>query len=148
MGQDLVGGLGPDERVAAVVPAVDERADRGDEFLDAGEGSASDGLASDDPEEHLDQVQPRPRRRGEVQRHRTAGDPFSDQALRRLRPRAPVGLPGKCRIRTGVLSKGPGDRRLDRTRHDEGDSDVATPTGHVSRTRMGSQDPRHQYPII
>ena len=33
-GDDLVGGLGPDEGVAAVVPAVDEVADRGDEVFD------------------------------------------------------------------------------------------------------------------
>jgi len=51
VGQDLVSGLGPDEGVAAFVPAVDEAADRGDEFLDAGEGSAADGLTGDDPEE-------------------------------------------------------------------------------------------------
>ena len=42
MGQDLVGGLGPNGGVAAVVPTVDEGADRGDELLDAVEGSASD----------------------------------------------------------------------------------------------------------
>ena len=57
-GQDLVGGLGPDEGPAAVVVAVDEGADRGDELLDVVEGSAADGLAGDDPEEDLDEVQP------------------------------------------------------------------------------------------
>ena len=42
--EDLVSGLGPDERGAAVVPAVDEVFDGGDEVFDAGEGAASDGL--------------------------------------------------------------------------------------------------------
>jgi hypothetical protein len=34
MRKDLLGGLGPDERFAAVVPAVDEGSDRGDEVVD------------------------------------------------------------------------------------------------------------------
>jgi hypothetical protein len=58
VGEDLVGGLGPDEGVAALVPALDEGADRGDEFLDAVKGSAADCLLGDDAEEDLDQVQP------------------------------------------------------------------------------------------
>ncbi len=41
----LFGCLGLDERGAAVVPAVDEVFDGGDELFDAGEGAASDGLA-------------------------------------------------------------------------------------------------------
>jgi len=45
VGQDLVGGLGPGERVAAVVPAVDEAADSGHEFFDAGERAAPNGLS-------------------------------------------------------------------------------------------------------
>jgi hypothetical protein len=53
-GEDFVGGLGPGERFAAFVPAVDEGLDRGDEVLDAGEGAAADGLAGDDAEEDLD----------------------------------------------------------------------------------------------
>src|SRR3954447_12234396 len=57
-GADLVGCLGPGEWVASVVTAVDEGADGGDEVFDAVEGSAADGLAGDDPEEDLDQVQP------------------------------------------------------------------------------------------
>lgn len=60
-GEDL-GGLGPDERVTAFVPAFDEGADRADELLDAVEGLAAVGLPRDDPEERLDQVQPCPRR--------------------------------------------------------------------------------------
>jgi hypothetical protein len=44
--------------VAAIVPAVDEGADRADELLDGVEGSPSAyRLAGDDPEEHLDEVQ-------------------------------------------------------------------------------------------
>jgi len=58
VGRDLVGNLGPDERVTAVVPAVNEAADRADEFRDAGEGALADRLVGDDPEEHLHQVQP------------------------------------------------------------------------------------------
>src|SRR5690242_10274082 len=39
-------------------------------------GAAADGLAGDDPEEDFDHVQPRPRRRGEVQADpRVAGQP-------------------------------------------------------------------------
>lgn len=56
MGQDVVGGLGPGEGVAAVVPAFDELRDRGDELLDGVERAAADRLPGDDPEEHLDQV--------------------------------------------------------------------------------------------
>ena len=46
--EEVVGGLGPDEGVAAFVPAVDERADRGDQVFDAAEAAAADGLAGDD----------------------------------------------------------------------------------------------------
>ena len=52
-GDDRVGVFGPDERVAAVVPAVDECGDRLDEVVDGVEGAAADGLAGDDPEEDL-----------------------------------------------------------------------------------------------
>ena len=58
MRQDLVGGLRPGERVAALVPAVDEGPDRADELRDTREGATADGLAGDDPEERLDQVEP------------------------------------------------------------------------------------------
>jgi hypothetical protein len=37
VGEDFVGGLGPDEWVAAFVPAVDEAAEGGGEVFDAGE---------------------------------------------------------------------------------------------------------------
>src|SRR5690242_15909931 len=67
-GQDGVGVFGPEERFAALVPAVDERADGLDEVADGVEAAAADGLAGDDPEEDLHQVQPGPRGRGEVQR--------------------------------------------------------------------------------
>src|SRR5437667_6827424 len=63
----LVGGLGPGERMAAVVPPVDEGLDGGDELLDRGKAAAADGLPGDDREEDLHQVQPRPGRRREVQ---------------------------------------------------------------------------------
>jgi len=56
----MVGGLGPDERVCAVVPAVDEGADLGVEVLDGAEGAAADRLAVDDGEPDLDQVEPGP----------------------------------------------------------------------------------------
>jgi hypothetical protein len=60
----LVCGFGPDERVTAVVPAVDEGADLGVEVLDRAEGAAVDGLLLDDAEPDLDQVEPRPGGRG------------------------------------------------------------------------------------
>ena len=58
LGEDLVGVLGPGERLAALVPAVAEPTDRGHQLLDAGEVATAQGLALDDGEEHLDQVQP------------------------------------------------------------------------------------------
>ncbi len=57
--RDGGGGVcGPGKWLAAFVPAVDEGFDGGDEFFDAGEGSASDGLAGDDAEEDFDHVHP------------------------------------------------------------------------------------------
>jgi hypothetical protein len=58
--EDLVGGLGPDERLAAVVPAVDEGTDLDHQLADGGEGAAVDGLAFDDPEPDLDEIEPGP----------------------------------------------------------------------------------------
>lgn len=55
-GNDRVGVSGPDEGLAAFVPAVDELVDRVDEFADRAEGAVSDGLAGGDPEEDLDHV--------------------------------------------------------------------------------------------
>jgi hypothetical protein len=46
--QDGVGVLGPDERFAAFVPAVDEAADGLDELANGVEAAAADGLAGDD----------------------------------------------------------------------------------------------------
>src|SRR5664279_3791471 len=66
--EDVVGGFGPDEGFAAVVPAVDERFDGGDEVFHRGEGAAADRLPGDDPEEDLHHVQPRAGGRGEVHR--------------------------------------------------------------------------------
>ena len=66
MVEDVVGGFDPAEGVAAVVPAVDEAADHGDEVFDAGEAAAVDGLAGDDAEENFDYVQPGPGGGGEV----------------------------------------------------------------------------------
>jgi hypothetical protein len=62
-GEDFVGGLGPDEELAGIGPAVDEELDGGSEFLDAGEVAAAEGLACDDAEEDLDQVHLGPRGR-------------------------------------------------------------------------------------
>ena len=45
MADDLVGALGPNEWVGAVVPAVDVGADGGFEVFDAVERAAVDGLA-------------------------------------------------------------------------------------------------------
>lgn len=65
-GEDLVGGLGPGEWVAALVPAVDEGADLGVEVLDGGEDSSADGRTVDDGEEDLDHVEPGGAGGGEV----------------------------------------------------------------------------------
>jgi hypothetical protein len=51
--EELFSGFGPDEGVAAFVPAVDERADSGDQLFDAAEAAAADGLTRDDREEDL-----------------------------------------------------------------------------------------------
>jgi len=48
--EDFVCGLGPDEGVGSVVPAVDESSDLGVEVLDRSEDATADGLAVDDPE--------------------------------------------------------------------------------------------------
>jgi hypothetical protein len=46
--EEFVGGLGPDERVAAVVPAVDEPLDGGDQLLPCkGVGAARAGPRTD-----------------------------------------------------------------------------------------------------
>src|SRR6266516_829304 len=58
MREYLIGGLGPGEGMAAVVPAVDEVLDGGDEVLDRGEAAAADGLAGDDRKEDLHHVEP------------------------------------------------------------------------------------------
>jgi len=50
---DRVWVLGPEEWLAAFVPAVDERGDGLDQLADRAEGAAADGLAGDDPEEDL-----------------------------------------------------------------------------------------------
>ena len=65
-GEDLVGGFGPDEWVFASVPAVDEGPDLGGEVAGRGERAAADGLALNNAEPDLDQVQPRAGGRGEV----------------------------------------------------------------------------------
>ena len=74
LADDLVGGFGPDEEFAPLVPAVDERLDGGDEVFDAGERSTAYCLAGDDAEEDLDHVEPAAAGRGEV--HRDAGVAF------------------------------------------------------------------------
>jgi len=51
---DLVGGLGPGEWLAAGVPVVDESGDRADEVGDGVERAAADRLPGDDAEEDLD----------------------------------------------------------------------------------------------
>jgi hypothetical protein len=53
LGEDLLGYLGPDEGMAAVVPAVDEGADAGGEVADAAIAASVDGLMFDDPEPDL-----------------------------------------------------------------------------------------------
>lgn len=62
--------------MVAVVPAGDELADLGIEVFHAGEVAAADGLAVDDPEPNLDEVQPGPNDQGDV--HVEAGCLSSD----------------------------------------------------------------------
>jgi hypothetical protein len=52
--EGVFGGLGPDERVLAVIPASDEGADLDHQVAGGGEAAAADGLASDDAEPDLD----------------------------------------------------------------------------------------------
>ena len=52
--------------MASVVPAVNEGSDLGVEVFDRPERAAADGLAFDDAEPHLNQVQPGPGGRGVV----------------------------------------------------------------------------------
>jgi hypothetical protein len=54
LGQDLVGGRGPDERFGVGVPVGDVVADPADQCLDGDEGAAADRLAGDDAEPVLD----------------------------------------------------------------------------------------------
>src|ERR1039458_8660952 len=56
-GQDLVGGLDPDEGLAVVVPVIDEALDGLDQSPDAGEGAAADGPPAEDREPRLHLVQ-------------------------------------------------------------------------------------------
>jgi hypothetical protein len=64
--EDVVCGLGPDEGVGSVVPAVDEGTDLGVQVLHGAEDAAPDGLAVDDSEPDLDEVQSGPGRGCEV----------------------------------------------------------------------------------
>src|SRR5215207_4189289 len=65
--QELVGGFGPGQRVAAGVPAVDEGPDLGGEVAGAREGAAVDGFAFDEGEPDLDEVHPGRRGGGVVE---------------------------------------------------------------------------------
>src|SRR5262249_42339086 len=58
LGEDLVGGGGPDERLGAGVPVGDVVADLRDQDSHEGEGAAADGLSGDDPEPDLNLVEP------------------------------------------------------------------------------------------
>jgi hypothetical protein len=82
LGEDLFGGLGPDQGLAAVVPAVDEGADLDHQVADRGKGAAVDGLTLDDlddAEPHLKEVQSRSGGRGEVDSEARVGpQPVTD----------------------------------------------------------------------
>src|SRR3990172_4123468 len=68
-GKDLVGGLRPDERLGALVVALDVELDRGDQLGDVVVGAAADLLAGEDREPDLDHVHPRGAGGGEVEVH-------------------------------------------------------------------------------
>ncbi len=57
-GEDLLGGLGPDEGLGVVVPCLDPGADVGLEGLDAVVVGSLEEVGGDVAEEPLDQVQP------------------------------------------------------------------------------------------
>jgi hypothetical protein len=52
--EDVLGGLGPDERLRAFVVALDEVLDRGDQFWDVVVDAAADLLLGQDREPDLD----------------------------------------------------------------------------------------------
>ena len=79
LGEDRVCGFGPDERLGAVVVAVDVVLDRGDQFGDVVVDAAADLLFGEDREPDLDHVHPRCAGRGEVEMHaRVALEPAFD----------------------------------------------------------------------
>ena len=69
LGEDLLGGLGPYERLGALVVALDEVLDRGDQLGDVVVDAAADLLFGQDREPDLDHVQPGRARGGEVEVH-------------------------------------------------------------------------------
>ncbi len=66
LGEDLVGGGGPGERLGGAVPVGDVVADLAGQGVDGGKGAAADRLAGDDPEPGLDLVDPGRADGGEV----------------------------------------------------------------------------------
>src|SRR5437763_13910719 len=66
LGQDLISGGGPDERLWVRVPVSDVVTDMLDQNLHTAEGTPADGLAVDDAEPGLDLIDPLGSFRGEV----------------------------------------------------------------------------------
>src|SRR5262245_15656420 len=69
LGEDVVGGGGPDERFGGSVPVVDVVVDVGDQGANGTESAAADRLAGDDAAPGFDLVDPRRSDRGEVELH-------------------------------------------------------------------------------
>jgi hypothetical protein len=67
LGEDLFGGLRPDERLRVLVVTVDEVFDGGDEFGDVVVGAVADLLGGEDRELDLDHVHPGGTGWGEVE---------------------------------------------------------------------------------
>jgi hypothetical protein len=68
--EDLLGGLGPDERPWVLVPVGNPRADVGLQGLDTLVDSPAEQLVGQEPEPPFDLVDPRRTDRGEVQVNR------------------------------------------------------------------------------
>jgi hypothetical protein len=69
LGEDLVGGGSPSERLRVGVPGGDLVTDLGEQHIDRGEGAATDRLTGDDRKSGVDLIDPRRSDGSEVELH-------------------------------------------------------------------------------